>query len=132
MRIRRKLKPEMPRPLKVSYKNEEDELEKEKFTSKDLTKKGLFFYIFDDFFRGFYILGCVFLDGIIIPGLRFLLPGGGIELPFVIPSSLDSLFTAYLVIMIVFLEFLFIYYEIVGFRKLWKKGTLGTLEKKSS
>lgn len=122
----------MPRPQKVSYKGEEEELEKEGFTSKDLTKKGLLFYIFDDFFRGFYLLGCVFLDGIIVPGLRFLLPSGGVELPYVLPSSLNGLFTVYIVMLIVSLEILLIYYEIVWFRKLWKRGSLGRLEKKQS
>ncbi len=120
----------MPELKKVSYKGEEEELRKEEITSKDLTKKGLFYYLFDDFFRGFYLLGCVFLDGIIIPGLRFLLPSGGIGLPYVIPSSLTALFTVYIAMLIVFLEILLIYYEIIWFRKLWKKGSLGHIEKK--
>lgn len=131
-KIRRKLKIEMPRPQKVSYKGEEEQLEKEGFTSKDLTKKGLLFYIFDDFFRGFYLLGCVFLDGIIVPGFRFLLPSSGFELPYVLPSSLTGLFTLYIVMLIVFLELLLVYYEIVGFRKLWRKGSLGRLEMKQA
>lgn len=120
----------MPRPQKVSYKGEDEELEKEGFTSKDLTKKGLFFYIFDDFFRGFYLLGCIFLDGIIVLGLRFLLPGGGVDLPYVLPSSLNGFFTAYIILLIVVLEIILIYFEMVWFRKLWTKGSLGHLEKK--
>lgn len=119
----------MPRPLKTSYKIEDEETQDKELKSKDLTKKGLFFYLFDDFFRGFYLIGCLFLDGIIIPGLRFLLPGGGVDLPFKLPSSITGLYIAYITILAIFLEFMAIHYEIIGFRRLWRKGTLGTLEK---
>lgn len=120
----------MPRPLKISYKSEDADTEEDvELTSKDLTRKGLFFYIFDDFFRGFYIVGCLFLDGVIIPGLRFLLPGGGVDLPFRLPSSITGLYVAYITILMVFLEVVAVYYEFLGFRRLWRKGSLGTLEK---
>lgn len=119
----------MPRPLRTSYKDDEDLDEREQISSKDLTKKGLFFYLFDDFFRGFYIVGCLFLDGIIIPGLRFLLPGGGTVLPLKLPSTVTSLYTAYIIILVIFLEAVAIYFQARGFRKLWRKGSLGPIEK---
>lgn len=118
----------MPKQLKVSYRDELNPQDKE-LTSKDLTRKGLFLYIFDDFFRGFYLVGCVFLDGVIVPSLRFILPYSGFHLISAVPSSLNLLFTSYVVMLIIFLELLLIYLEIKGFRKIWKRGSLVAMEK---
>ncbi len=118
----------MSKQLKVSYRDEPNPQDKE-LTSKDLTKRGLFLYIFDDFFRGFYLVGCVFLDGVLIPSIRFILPYSGFDLLSIVPSSLNLLYTIYVVMLIIFLELLLIYLEIKGFRRIWKKGSLIAMEK---
>lgn len=118
----------MSKQLKISYKNETEPEDRE-LTSKDLTRKGLFLYIFDDFFRGFYLVGCVFLDAVIIPSLRFILPGSGFNLLSAVPGTINALYTAYIVLLILFLEVFFIYMEINGFRKIWKKGNFTAMNK---
>ncbi len=118
----------MSKQLKVSYTDEPNPQDKE-LTSKDLSRKGLFLYIFDDFFRGFYLVGCVFLDGVLIPSIRFILPYSGFNLISIVPSSLDFLYTAYIVMLIAFLELFLIYLEIKWFRKIWKRGSLIAMEK---
>ena len=35
-------------------------------TSRDLTRRELYHYIFQDFFRGFFLVGCLFLDILVI------------------------------------------------------------------
>ena len=117
----------MSKQLKVSY-TDEPALQDRELTSKDLTRKGLFLYIFDDFFRGFYLVGCVFLDGVLIPSLRFILPYSGFNLLSIVPSSLNLLYTVYVLMLIIFLELFLIYLEIKGFRRIWKKGSLIAME----
>lgn len=51
-------------PIRERDKEEEEE-DRERFTSKDLTRRQIILYIFEDLFKGFFILGSLFLDGII-------------------------------------------------------------------
>lgn len=78
--------------IPVRERKDVDE-DKERFTSKDLTKFQLFQYIFEDFFKGFFIFGFVFLDGMVL--LYF------IELPYV----------AFLIPVIFVVEFVLVYLE---------------------
>lgn len=54
----------MPRTPPIKEKT--GETEGERFTSKDLNRKQILLYIFEDFFKGFYILGCLFLDALVV------------------------------------------------------------------
>lgn len=105
---------------KISYKSEAEE-EKE-ITSKDLTRKELVRYIFDDFLRGFYLVACLFFDGLIVAyGFRYI-PGGpflsramNLYFPF-------SVYDVYFILLTIFVEGLLIFYQGRTFRKIWPVG----------
>ncbi|MCL4331846.1 MAG: hypothetical protein M1304_06215 [Candidatus Thermoplasmatota archaeon] len=108
-------------PIKISRL---DETEKE-VTSKDLTRKELLLYIFDDFFRGFYLVGCLFFDGLIIFQIYSYIPDSsalGIFFNLALPKF--NIFNYYIWILIVFLEITVAYLEAKGFRKIWPKDSL--------
>ena len=44
-------------------------------SAKDLSRKELLSYIFGDFLRAFYIVGCIFFDGLIIGEAYDYVPG---------------------------------------------------------
>lgn len=52
--------------IPIRKRTKEEEEDKERFTSKDLTRKQVFLYIFEDFFKGFFIFGSLFLDGLVV------------------------------------------------------------------
>lgn len=103
--------------IPIIERNLDDE-DKEKFTSKDLTRRQFLFYIFEDFFRGMYLFCSVFFDLVVIlpfvPVFNFSYFGmiyryyfiGGI-----------NLFLPYSIILTGFLETTAIYYE----RRFWIK-----------
>lgn len=105
---------------RISYKSEEEE--KQEITSKDLTRNQLLRYIFDDFLRGFYLVGCLFLDGVIIAYSFRLIPNGSFY------SSAANLFfnfkiyDLYFLILIAFVEGIIIFYQGKLFRKIWPVG----------
>ncbi len=105
---------------RISYKSEEEE--KEEITSRDLTRNQLLRYIFDDFLRGFYLVGCLFLDGVIVAYSFRFIPNG----PFY--SSAANLFfnfkiyDVYLIMVIAFAEAVIIFYQGRLFRKIWPVG----------
>ena len=108
-------------PIKISRL---DETEKE-ITSKDLTRKELLLYIFDDFFRGFYLVGCLFFDGLIIFQIYSYIPDSsalGIFFNLALPKF--NIFNYYIWILIVFLEITVAYLEAKGFRKIWPKDSM--------
>lgn len=108
------------RSTRISYKSEEEE--KKEITSKDLTRGQLLRYIFDDFLRGFYLVACLFLDGLIIAYLFRYVPNG----PFL--SRATNLFfhfgiyDVYFIILIAFFEAIVIFYQGKLFRKIWPVG----------
>lgn len=108
------------RSTRISYKSEE--ANKKEITSKDLTRKELMRYIFDDFLRGFYLVGCLFLDGIIIAYSFRLIPNGAAY-----SKSLDlffnfSIYYVYVLMLILLVEAIVIFYQGKAFRKLWPPG----------
>ena len=90
-------------------------------TSKDLTKKQLVLYIFDDFLRGLYLVGCLFLDGLIILHLISFIPFSYLGR---VPISNTPVRDVLLGAVIAILEILIIYLEVKGFRRLWPKGAM--------
>ena len=92
----------------------------EEISAKDLSRKELLSYIFGDFVKAFYIVGCIFLDGLIIGEAYNYVPGffsvnNIIEHYF--PSS--SILLIYTVILILFSECLALFYEIKYYKKRW-------------
>jgi|YelNatPaOPRAMG01_1025707.scaffolds.fasta_scaffold04216_11 hypothetical protein len=89
-------------------------------SAKDLSRKEFLSYIFGDFARAFYIVGCIFLDGLIIGEAYSYVPGffsvnSTIERYF--PNS--SILLIYTVILILFSESLALFYEIKYYKKRW-------------
>ncbi len=105
---------------RISYKSEEEE--KKEITSKDLTRKQLIRYIFDDFLRGFYLVGCLFLDGLIIAYLFRYIPNG----PFLSRATnlyfSFGLYDLYFILLIGLIEAVVIFYQGRMFRKIWPVG----------
>ncbi len=52
----------------------EDKYSVEEVTSKDMTRKELLSYIFGDFIRGFYFVGAIFFDFVVIPQIFSYIP----------------------------------------------------------
>lgn len=92
--------------------------DEERFTSKDLTRKQILFYIFEDFFKGFFIFGSLFLDAAVV----FYL----IREPFTVNAEPHvsnilgfPIYQVYLIILSLFLDALLIYYEIEYYQRLF-------------
>ena len=91
-------------------------------SAKDLSRKELLSYIFGDFIKAFYIVGCVFLDGLIIGEAYDYIPGF-----YSINSAINryflnsSILIIYTVILILFSECLVLFYEIKYYKKKWPR-----------
>ncbi|MEM0157991.1 MAG: hypothetical protein QW812_00570 [Thermoplasmataceae archaeon] len=91
-------------------------------TSKDLTRKQLFQYLFGDFVRGFYIVACMFLDILVIGELYKFIPS---------PNLLSALYFSYfgnpavlplyVFMLTVLLEVVAVHLEVKIYRKFWKR-----------
>ena len=89
-------------------------------SARDLSRKELLSYIFGDFAKAFYIVGCIFLDGLIIGPAYSYVPGffsanNAIEHYF--PNS--DILLIYTVLLILFSESLALFYEINYYKKRW-------------
>lgn len=100
--------PLLQRPqIRERGRTQEDE---ERFTSKDLTRKQIFLYIFEDFFKGFFIFLSLFLDGVVVfylyqePFIQNITPD-------VIVSGIP-IYTLYIILLSIFIDAFLIYYEI--------------------
>ncbi len=100
--------PQLQRPQIRERGQTEDK--EERFTSKDLTRKQIFLYLFEDFFKGFFIFSFIFLDGVIV---FFLYQEPFIQsvTPDVVVSGIP-VYTLYIVLLSVFVDAILIYYEI--------------------
>ncbi len=107
---------EQPR---VYYK---DKSQYQDVSAKDLTRKQLFRYIFDDFFRASYIVLMLFIDVIIIAQFFYFIPGfqSGISL-FSTLFPHGNLLIYYTGTLIAFSEILCIYYQARLFRIIWPR-----------
>lgn len=98
----------------------EDKYVIEEVTSKDMSRKELLSYIFGDFIRGFYFVGAIFLDFIIIPQIFSFIPGRlfGNGLMIRIPMwnySVSGILLFFMAIIIVFS----IFYEVKIYFMIW-------------
>lgn len=107
--------PLLQRPqIRERGQTQEDE---ERFTSKDLTRKQIFLYIFEDFFKGFFIFLSLFLDGVVVfylyqePFIQNITPD-------VIVSGIP-IYTLYVILLSIFIDAFLIYYEIKLYFKLF-------------
>ncbi len=95
--------------------------ENEGITSKDLTKKQLVLYIFNDFLKGSYIIGCLFLDGLVILYLYYFIPSSYLSRGVLTNSTYKDIILGLLILS---LEALVIFYQFKGYRRIWPKGSL--------
>lgn len=105
----------VPPPIRERGTEEED---KERFTSRDLTRKQITLYIFEDFFKGSFIFASLFIDGLVVAYLYME--------PFVqdISPHLSAIvgfpiYKAYFLLLSVFIDAFLIYYEFVYYHKLF-------------
>lgn len=99
---------------------EVDKEEKE-ITSNDLTKIQLMLYILNDFLKGLYVIGCLFLNGLIILQLYSFLPERDLTVG---PMSNLWIRVVTFSFITVVLEIFTIYSEIKIYRRIWPKGSL--------
>ncbi|MEM0134304.1 MAG: hypothetical protein QXU18_03640 [Thermoplasmatales archaeon] len=90
-------------------------------TSKNLSRRQLVLYILDDLLRGLYLVGSLFLDGLIILQLFSFVPSSYLNKG---PLSNFYVRDGLMGAVIAILEILVIYLEIKGFRRLWPKGAM--------
>lgn len=87
----------------------------ERFTSKDLTRKQMLFYIFEDFFKGFFIFFSLFIDGTVVFYLY--------QEPFLYNLSHDviiygiPIYEVYLILLSIFIDGFLVYFEIKYYLK---------------
>lgn len=95
------------------------EAEQRGISSKDLTRRQLYLYIFGGAIRGFYILGCLFLDSMIPVAVLNLVYSDTYGMGIFRPISLGtSLLAAYLTLLIALLEVALIFYQ----ARYWRRG----------
>ncbi|KAA8921997.1 hypothetical protein [Thermoplasma sp.] len=101
------------RQVQIIEKEEEEEVKE----SKELTERERLEYIFGDFLRGFYLVGCLFLDVLIVGFSVSFIPNYSFYENLVSQIFGLNLVLIYSVVAIVFLECILIYYEAKWFKK---------------
>ena len=115
--------------IKASHKVEK-ELEKE-ITSKDLTRSELLKYIFGDFIRGFYIFGCLFLDGLIVARIYFIIPFSSYASSITkLYFSGTDLYAIYITLITILIGVIVVFYQIKYYLNTWVRKTFYLSEKK--
>ncbi len=81
-------------------------------------------YIFDDFFRGFYIVGAVFFNGLIASELYFGLPFFSRYFSELLRSGAlnETVFGYYMLAVLVIVEIALTMLEMRGFARIWLDG----------
>lgn len=110
----------MPKKSIPVYHRQEQREEKE-VSAKDLSRKELAKYIFEDFFRGFYIVGAIFLNGLILTEIYYARPLLQKFALFGSPLADYAYYTYYFIAVIILLEIPVTALEIQGFAKIWMK-----------
>jgi hypothetical protein len=101
-----------------------DKLEIQEISSKDMTRKEFYKYIFGDLTKGFYIVGSLFFDAIVIPQVLSFVPTSYFlpQLNFTIGPPGDSTQVAVLFILVyLFLVLVAIYFEVKYYISIWRK-----------
>jgi hypothetical protein len=110
----------MPQQNKPLIRYKEDEYKE--VSAKDLSRKELLSYIFGDSVRGFYILGCVFLDGLVVGEAFQYIPGFySINQDTGYYFSNFSIFAVYVILVSLFMDLILIFYEVGYYRKRWPR-----------
>lgn len=108
-------------PVHPQARVSEKKKEEKEITSKDLTKSQLLLYILNDFLRGFYIVGCLFLNGLVILQMYSFIPQNGFSV-----GLFSNLWIRIIIFSaaIILLEAFAIIWEIKIYRRIWPKGSL--------
>jgi|GEM_PF-1832288 hypothetical protein len=114
--------------VRVSYRREAEE----DISAKDLTRRQLLSYLFEDFFRISYDVLSLFFDALIIPELYLLRPAAGAYGLLPGDSFAQPFYGYYLLGVVVVLEIVAIWLEIKCYRYLWPKYKVIRVKKKSS
>ncbi len=95
--------------------------EEKEITSKDLTRKQLVLYVFNDFLRGLYVAGCLFLDGLVILYITYFIPPKYLN-----RGALSNVYMRNIILSLFTLsiEVLVIFYQYKAYRRIWPKGAL--------
>ena len=101
------------RQVQIIEKEEEEEVKE----SKQLTQREKLEYIFGDFLRGFYLVGCLFLDILVVGFSVSFIPNFSFYEAAVSNVFGLNLLLLYSIIAIVFLECILIYYQAKGFKR---------------
>ena len=110
-----------PRTTRILTKQEKLEEELIRKPAREFTKKQLFLYLFYDFFRASYIVGALFLDGVVIAELYIIIPN--LYLYNALVNSVTGSFYLvyfYVALLTVFAEYIVIILEIKAYRKFIK------------
>ena len=95
--------------------------ERKEITSKDLTRKQLVLYILNDFLKGLYVIGCMFLDGLVILQIYSFVPSW-----LLYQGLLSNVYSRDALIgsITIVLEIFVIYVQVKAYRRIWPKGSL--------
>lgn len=95
--------------------------EEKEITSKDLTRKQLVLYVFNDFLRGLYVAGCLFLDGLVILYITYFIPP-----EYLTRGALSNVYMRDIILGLFTLsiEVLVVFYQFRAYRRIWPKGSL--------
>lgn len=108
-------------PIRVSTREDREQERRKEINARDLTRGELFHYLFDDFFKAFYVVGCIFFDVLVVGQLYNIIPG---MIPLNKITSVyfnGGLLEYYFLIIILFLEAIIIPLEIKFYIRTWKK-----------
>jgi hypothetical protein len=95
--------------------------ERKEITSKDLTRKQLILYVLNDFLKGLYVIGCMFLDGLVILQIYSFVPSSLLYQGLLSNVySRDALIGSITMVLGVFV----IYVQVKAYRRIWPKGSL--------
>jgi hypothetical protein len=101
-----------------------DKLELQEVSSKDMTRKEFYKYIFGDLARGSYIVGSLFFDAIIIPQVLSFVPSNFFlpQFSFTIgPSGYSTQVSVVFVLVYLLLVLAAIYLEVKYYVAIWRK-----------
>lgn len=98
--------------------------EEKEITAHDMTRAELYLYIFGGAIRGFYIIGCLFLDASIPVTILDMIYSDSYGMGIFAPVSTGTWFLAsYLILMVLLVEFVLIYFQLrFGRRKISRLG----------
>lgn len=100
----------------------EDKYFVEEISSKDMTRREFLAYIFGDFVRGFFIVGSIFFDIILIPQLFSYIPESTFGNAFTVKIPLWNYSVSAILLTIITFTILFsIIYEIKLYLRIWGK-----------